>query len=39
MVSSFGGRGKKTAWDTCMTFDDVSGAVCVLAAAQNAIDD
>ena len=38
-VSSFGGRGKKTAWDTWMTFDDVTRAFCALANTPDAIDD
>ncbi|XP_014664507.1 PREDICTED: uncharacterized protein LOC106806883 [Priapulus caudatus] len=38
-VSSFGGRGKKTAWDTWTTFDDVTRAFCVLAATPEAIED
>ena len=29
-VSSFGGRGKKTAWDTWNTYDDVTPAFCAL---------
>ena len=36
-VSSFGGRGKKTAWDTWMTFDDVTRAFCALAATPDSI--
>jgi hypothetical protein len=38
-VSSFGGRGKKTAWDTWMSFDGVTRAFCVLAATPDSIDD
>ena len=38
-VSSFGGRGKKTAWDTWRIFDDVTKAFCALAATPDAIDD
>ena len=38
-ISSFGGRGKKTAWDTWMTFDDVTRAFCALANTPDAIDD
>ena len=30
-VSSFNGRGKKTAWETWMTFSDVTRAFCALA--------
>ena len=29
-VSSFGGRGKKTAWDTWKTYKDVTAAFCAL---------
>jgi len=32
MVSCFGGRGKKTAWDTWTTYGDVTPAFCVLGA-------
>ena len=38
-VSSFCGRGKKTAWDTWMTLDDVTRAFCALANTPDAIDD
>lgn len=38
-VSSFAGRGKKTAWDTWVTFDDVTRAFCALAATPDSIDD
>ena len=40
-VSSFGGRGKKTAWDTWMTFGDVTRAFCALAATPepNVVDE
>ena len=37
-VSSFCGRGKKTAWDTWKNFDDVTRAFCVLVATPDAID-
>lgn len=37
-VSSFGGRGKKMVWDTWMIFDDVTRAVCALAATPDSID-
>jgi len=32
MVSCFGGRGKKTAWDTCTTYGDITPAFCALDA-------
>ena len=32
MVSCFGGRGKKTAWDTWITYIDVTPAFCALGA-------
>jgi len=35
MVSCFGGRGKKTAWDTWTTYGDVTPAFCVLDAMTN----
>ena len=38
-VSSFGGRGKKTAWDTWKTFDNVTRAFCTLATTPDAVDD
>ncbi len=38
-VSSIGGRGKKTTWDTWTTFDDVTRAFCALAATPADIDD
>ena len=40
-VSSFGGRGKKTAWDTWKAFDNVTRAFCALATtpSADAIDD
>ena len=38
-VSSFGGRGKKTAWDTWMTFSDVTIAFCSLATTPHAVDE
>ena len=38
-VSSFSGRGKKTAWDTWMTFGDVTRAFCALAATPHAVDE
>ena len=31
-VSSFGGRGKRTAWDTWKAYDDVTAAFCALVA-------
>ena len=34
-VSSFFGRGKKTAWDTWMNFNDITSAFCVLAATSD----
>ena len=37
-VSSFSGRGKKTAWDTWMASDDVTGAYCALATNPDVID-
>ena len=37
-VSSFGGRGKRTAWDTWMTFSDATGAFCALASTPYAVD-
>lgn len=37
-VSSFGGRGKKTAWDVWMTFDAVTQAFCALATTPNSVD-
>lgn len=38
-VSFFGGRGKKTAWDTWKAFDDVTPAFCTLAATPDSVDD
>ena len=38
-VSCFGGRGKKTAWDTWKAFDDVTPAFCALAATLDSVDD
>jgi len=34
-VSYFGGRGKKTAWDTWTTYGDVTSSFCVLGAVQD----
>ena len=34
-VSSFAGRGKKTAWDTWKAYEDVTGAFCALAACPS----
>ena len=34
-VSSFAGRGKKTAWDTWKAYEDVTEAFCALAACPN----
>ncbi len=34
-VSSFCGRGKKTAWDTWMNFDEITTAFCDLAATPD----
>ena len=38
-VSSFAGRGKKTAWDTWMTFSDVTRAFCAMATSPHAVDE
>ena len=35
-VSSFFGRGKKTAWDTWMNLNDITSAFCALAATPDA---
>jgi len=35
MVSCFGGRGKKTAWDTCTTHGDITPAFCALDAVPD----
>ena len=37
-VSSFGGRGKKTAWDTWKAYEDVTPAFCALAAYPSSED-
>ena len=37
-VSSFDGRGKKTAWDTRTTFDDVSEVYFALATTTDTLD-
>ena len=37
-VSFFGGRGKRTAWDTCKAYDDVTPAFCLLAATPESVE-
>ncbi len=38
-VSCFGGRGKRTAWDTWNVYDEVTPAFCALAATPDSIED
>lgn len=37
-VSFFGGRGKRTAWDTWKAYDDVTPAFCFLAATPESVE-
>ena len=37
-VSFFGGRGKRTAWDTWKAYDDVTPAFCFLAATRESVE-
>ena len=37
-VSFFGGRGKRTAWDTWKAYDDVTPALCSLATTPESVE-